>query len=264
MLNDLVTTKEKVMEGDKLISAFLINLSHEIRTPMSGILGFAELLKEPDLSAEDFTECIANLEKSGKRMLNILNDIINLSKLESGLVDIKMKESNINSQLAGIYNSFKQEAGKKGLEIFYKNGLTDEEATVRADWHKIHTVLTHLVDNAIKFTEQGSIEIGYEKKREYFEFYVRDTGIGIPKEYLPIIFKRFRQASESLSREYEGAGLGLSISKAFVEMLGGKIWVNSQPGGGSVFYFTIPYNGEAEKHFAIQDVYLGNSAEHHN
>ncbi len=244
VVENLKIAKEKAEEGEKLKSAFLANMSHEIRTPMNGILGFAELLKEPGLSGEEKEEYIGIIEKSGRRMLNIINDIISISKLESGLMQVSLKETNINDQINYIHTFFRPEAEKKGINIFCFHDLLEKEAIINTDREKLYAILTNLVKNAIKFTWQGSIEIGYHKKDKFLEFYVRDTGNGIPPEQLDIIFERFRQGNESLTRNYEGAGLGLSISKAYVEMLGGKIWVSSSYGKGSCFYFTIPYTSE--------------------
>ena len=238
--------KEKAEESDRLKSAFLANMSHEIRTPMNGILGFAELLKEPLLPNNVQQEYISIIEKSGTRMLNILNDIISLSKVESGEMKIKLSETNINDQIQFIYSFFKPEIENKGIRFNFKNGLTTKLAIIKTDREKVYQILTNLVKNAIKFTREGSIELGYnlrtDAKLSELEFYVKDTGTGILPGQQEIIFERFRQGSELLSRNYEGAGLGLSITKAFVEMLGGRIWVESEIGEGSVFYFTLPYN----------------------
>lgn len=244
---EIIKAKERAEESDRLKSAFLANMSHEIRTPMNGILGFAGLLKEPKLSGDEQKEYISIIEKSGERMLNIINDIINISKVESGQMQVFISETNINEQIEYIYTFFKPEAEKKGIRIFYNNSLRSKEAFVQTDREKVYAILTNLVKNAIKFTRQGSIEIGYEKKGDHLEFYVKDTGRGIPREQIGIIFERFRQVDDSLHRKFEGAGLGLSISKAYVEMLGGKIWVESKFKEGTVFYFTLPYNVEKEE-----------------
>ena len=239
---ELRLAKEKAEESDLLKSAFLANMSHEIRTPMNGILGFVELLKEPILTGEELHEYISIIEQSGKRMLNIINDIISISKIEAGQTEVVTSETNINDQIKYIYTFFKPEAERKGVKLFYKTGLSDPKAIAKTDREKIYAVYTNLVKNAIKFTNRGFVELGYEKKGKSLEFYVRDTGVGIRQDQQDIIFERFRQASESLSRGYEGAGLGLAISKAYVEMLGGKIWVESELGKGSIFYFSIPFN----------------------
>jgi len=227
-------------ESDRLKSAFLTNMSHEIRTPMNGILGFAGLLKEPGLTGNDQQKYIAIIEKSGARMLNIINDIIDISKVEAGQMEIMISDTCINEQIEYIYTFFKPQAESKGIELTYKNTLPEKESIIKTDHEKIYAILTNLVKNAVKFTNAGSIEVGYEKKGWFIEFYVKDTGIGISREQKEIVFKRFRQANDTMTRNYEGAGLGLSISKAYVEMLGGKIWVESEEGKGSVFYFTIP------------------------
>ena len=239
--------KEKAEESDRLKSAFLTNMSHEIRTPMNGILGFAELLKEPNLTGEEQQEFIKIIQISGARMLNTINNIVDISKIESGLIKVDIKESNINEQIEFIYKFFKPEVESKGIQFFFKNSLPLKEAIIKTDIEKIYVILTNLVKNAIKFTNEGSIEFGYEKKGKSLEFFVKDTGIGIPKNQKGIIFERFRQGSESLTRNYEGSGLGLSISKSYIEMLNGKIWVESEEGKGSIFYFTIPYNAVSEE-----------------
>ena len=234
---------KKAEESDRLKSAFLTNMSHEIRTPMNGILGFAELLKEPSLSLEEQKDFIQTIEISGARMLNTINSIVDISKIESGLIGIDIKETNLNEKIEFTYKFFKPEVEIKGLQFIFKNGLPTNEAIVKTDNEKVYGILTNLVRNAIKFTFDGSIEFGYEKKGEYLEFFVKDTGIGIPQKQQQLIFERFRQGSESHNRGYEGSGLGLSISKSYVEMLGGRIWVESEEGRGSTFYFTIPYIG---------------------
>jgi PAS domain S-box-containing protein len=256
---ELILAKEKAEESDRLKSAFLTNMSHEIRTPMNGILGFAELLKEPNLTIDEQQDYIQTMQISGTRMLNTINSIVDISKIESGLMKVDIKETNINEKMEFTYNFFKPEVEIKGLQFLFKNGLSSKEAVIKTDNEKVYGILTNLVKNAIKFTYEGSIEFGYEKKGKYLEFFVKDTGVGIPKNQMELIFERFRQGSESHNRGYEGSGLGLSIAKSYVEMLGGKIWVESEEGKGSTFYFTIPYNAVSEEKRAIENVV---SAEH--
>lgn len=251
---ELIKAKENAEESDRLKSAFLANMSHEIRTPMNGILGFTDLLKEPNLTGEEQHEYISIIQKSGNRMLNIINDIISISKIESGVVEVSLSETNVNEQIEYISTFFKPECTQKGIAILHKSPLPKEESNINTDREKVYAILTNLVKNAIKFTNTGSIEFGYELKGKYLEYFVRDTGAGINKEHLEIIFERFRQSSESYTRNYEGAGLGLSISKAYVEMLGGKIWAESELGKGSTFYFTIPYITEPEEKNADKSV----------
>ncbi|MEI7982005.1 MAG: PAS domain S-box protein [Bacteroidota bacterium] len=255
---ELRKAKEQAEESDRLKSAFLANMSHEIRTPMNGILGFARLLKEPKLSGEEQQEYIRIIETSGARMLSIINDIISISKVESGQMDITLSETDINKQIEYIYAFFKPEVEQKGLQFRFKHPLPAKDAVIKTDREKNNAILTNLVNNAIKFTHSGSIEFGYEKKGRDLEFFVKDTGEGIREEQKEIIFERFRQGSEWLDRNYEGAGLGLSISKAYVEMLGGKMRVESKFGKGSIFYYTLPYTSMAEeKSFHENDISSG-------
>ncbi|MFO7971403.1 MAG: PAS domain S-box protein [Desulfobacterales bacterium] len=247
---ELIKAKEKAEESDRLKSAFLANMSHEIRTPMNGILGFADLLKKPHLSDEQQQQYTEIIEKSGKRMLNIINDIVDISKVEAGLIKLDMEETNVNEQIEYIYTFFKPEVEAKGMKLFFKTPLPAKEAIINTDREKLYAILTNLVKNAIKYTEKGSIEVGCHLKTDsetgVLEFYVKDTGIGIPKDRQEAIFERFIQADSSDKMAYQGTGLGLAISKAYVEMLGGKIWIESEEGRGSTFYFTLPYNAEPD------------------
>ncbi len=255
--NDLIKAKERAEENERLESAFLANMSHEIRTPMNGILGFTELLKTLQPESEEQQNYIAIIEKSGVRMLNILNDIISISKIESHQIEVLVSDTNVNEQVEYIYSFFKQEAEQHKLHLSFKNGLPANVAFIRTDREKLFAVLTNLVKNAIKFTQTGSIELGYKVKGDFLEFYVKDSGPGIPDEQKEFIFERFRQGSESTQHKYEGAGLGLSISKAYVEMLGGKIWVENNEGkngdaSGATFYFNIPNHQLKEGNHEIQ------------
>jgi PAS domain S-box-containing protein len=250
---ELINAKEHAEESDRLKSAFLTNMSHEIRTPMNGILGFTELLKEPNLTSDDQQDYIQIIQISGTRMLNTINNIVDVSKIESGLIQVDLKATNINEKMEFTYKFFKPEVEIKGLQLKFKNGLQSKEAIIKTDNEKVYGILTNLVRNAIKFTFDGSIEFGYEKKGEYLEFFVKDTGVGIPDNQKEIIFERFRQGSESHHRGYEGSGLGLSIAKSYVEMLGGEIWVESEEGKGSTFYFTIPCNSVMEERTEIEN-----------
>jgi PAS domain S-box-containing protein len=241
-LEQLLEAKERAEESDRLKSAFLANMSHEIRTPMNGILGFSELLKTPGLTGDEQQNYIRIIEKSGARMLNIINDIIDISKIEAGLMKIETGESDINEQIEYIYTFFKPEAEAKGMKLSFNKPLPAKEATIITDREKLYAILTNLVKNAIKYTQKGEIVVGYSKKGETLEFYVKDTGIGIPENRQTAIFERFVQADIEDRKALQGAGLGLAITKSYVEMLGGKIWVESEEGVGSAFFFTIPLN----------------------
>jgi len=247
----------KATEADRLKSAFLANMSHEIRTPMNGIMGFAELLKEPHLTLEEQQDFIQTIQISGKRMLNTINGIVDISKIESGLMKVDINETNINEKIEFTYKFFEPEVENKGLKFTFKNGLPSNRAIVKTDNEKVYGILTNLIKNAIKFTYEGSIEFGYDivktQHAASLQFFVKDTGVGIPENQKELIFERFRQGSDSLTRKYEGSGLGLSIAKSYVEMLGGRIWVESQEGRGTTFYFTIPYNPVSGEITTVED-----------
>ncbi|OFX17774.1 MAG: hypothetical protein A2033_02295 [Bacteroidetes bacterium GWA2_31_9] len=275
---ELHLAKEKSEENDRLKSAFLANMSHEIRTPMNGILGFADLLKKSDLSGEMQQEYIGIIERSGFRMLNIINDIVDISKIESGLMNVTMSATNINEQIEYIYSFFKPEAEEKGISLSRINSLEKKDAFIFTDREKIYAILFNLIKNSIKYTNTGSIEFGYylkpldyeyfdkltissiktvnsKKHNSFLEFYVKDTGVGVPKERQQAIFERFVQADISDKQALQGAGLGLAITKAYTEMLGGKIWIESDEGKGSIFYFTIPYLAGQEKAITKNNLY---------
>jgi PAS domain S-box-containing protein len=247
----IIKAKEHAEECDQLKSAFLANMSHEIRTPMNGILGFTNLLKDVNITQENQQEYIKIIDQSGARLLGIINDIIDISKIESKQMELSISETNINKQIEYIFNFFKPEVANKEILLVFKNGLDLNKAYVKTDSEKLYAVLINLVKNAIKFCDKGTIDFGYILKTKNksttneineLEFYVKDSGVGIPDDRKHAIFDRFIQADFSDKRAFQGAGLGLSISKAYVEMLGGKIWVESEVGIGSSFYFTIPYD----------------------
>lgn len=240
LYNDLVNAKNKAEESDRLKSAFLANMSHEIRTPMNGIMGFAELLKEPDLTGDQQRMYIDLINKSGQRMLNILKDLIDISKIEAGVMEVHLSEINVNEQFEFIHHFFLSEATAKGLQFKVRNLPDEKNISLTTDKEKLYAVLTNLVKNAIKFTARGEIEMGCVHKDSYLEFFVSDTGIGIAANRHQAVFERFVQADIEDKMAYQGAGLGLTISKNYVEMLGGKIWLESTEGVGTTFYFTLP------------------------
>ncbi|TLU83359.1 MAG: PAS domain S-box protein [Chlorobium sp.] len=242
MMDALIAAKEKAEENDRLKSAFLANISHEIRTPMNGILGFSELLKEPQLSGEKQAEYIDLMQQSGQRMLNLINDLIDISRIEAGETMVQVAETQVNEILHNVCSFFKLQTKAKGLHLNCKAGLSDSESVIISDKKKIHQILINLVQNAIKFTRTGSITVSYTRNASMLVFSVSDTGIGIPDDMKNRIFDRFLQVDNTLTRAHEGSGLGLCISKAYVEMLGGNISVESEKGKGCTFIFTIPYN----------------------
>lgn len=240
LFNDLVEAKNKAEESDRLKSAFLANMSHEIRTPMNGIMGFAELLKEPDLTGDQQRLYIDLINKSGQRMLNIIRDIIDISKIEAGVMEVNLSEVTLRDQFEFINNFFQSEATAKGLRFTVNQLQESQSIMLKTDREKLYAILTNLVKNAIKFTAQGGVEVGCEPKGSVVEFYVKDTGIGIAANRQHAIFERFVQADIEDKMAYQGAGLGLTISKKYVEMLGGTIWLESEEGVGTTFYFTLP------------------------
>ena len=237
---ELIISKEKAEESDRLKSAFLANMSHEIRTPMNGILGFSELLKNPEISNEKQQKFIDIIFKSGQRLLSTLNDLMDISKLETGLVKLNISRININEEVENIYSHFKLEALNKGL--FFNLAIPENnEIIIETDREKLFGVLSNLIKNAIKYTKTGGINFGYTVNKNTICFYVKDTGIGIPQNRLEAIFDRFVQADIEDKKVYEGCGLGLSIAKSYADMFNGKIIVESEEGQGSIFNFEIPF-----------------------
>lgn len=252
LLTELSEAKEKAEESEKLKSSFLANMSHEIRTPLNGILGFAALLEEPGFSSKEQEEFLKIVQISGDRMLNIINEIIDISKIESGTMEVKRTTVNVNRKLDTVFDLFNRLAGEKNIRLSLEKGLPDEDAIVETDKDKLYSIITNLVKNAIKYTNTGNIDFGYKLRTtsgseildnndKVLEFFVKDTGIGIDVSRQKAIFERFIQADIKDIEARQGAGLGLSITRAYVEMLGGDIWVESMPEKGSIFYFTIPY-----------------------
>jgi PAS domain S-box-containing protein len=242
MLSELIKAKTKAEESDQLKTAFLANMSHEIRTPMNGILGFIDLLQDPNLTGDQFDEYISIVKASGERLISTITDIIDISKIESGQSTLNESTVDVNKLIIDLYNFFRLEAENKNLEFTIISLLPEKSKFYLIDNSKLESILINLIKNALKFTKTGEIEIGVtiNNNNNMLEFTVTDTGIGIPHDRLHIIFERFVQAEVSIARDYEGSGLGLSIAKAFVEMMNGDISVVSTAGKGSVFSFRIP------------------------
>ncbi|RLD54155.1 MAG: hypothetical protein DRJ05_15195, partial [Bacteroidetes bacterium] len=224
----LLEAKEKAEESDKLKSAFLANMSHEIRTPMNSIIGFSEMLDMPDIANESRNEFVKIIKSNSYRLLSLINDIIDISRIEAGQIELRIGKTNINEILGKLYETFKYQSHERGVDFKLDKGLIDEKSIVLTDGSKLNQILTNLISNALKFTHKGKIQFGYELKPGMFEFFVSDTGIGISKEDQGKIFKRFSQVENTATKHYEGTGLGLSISAALVEKMGGEIWVDSE------------------------------------
>jgi len=238
---DLEIAKQRAEESDKLKTAFLQNMSHEIRTPLNGILGFSKLLTDSNLTKEEITEFTSIIHQSGIRLLDLVNNVLDISKIETKQIEVNLSNFSINSLISDLYSFFTPLANTNKLSINYNTTLLDQESIILSDEGKIHQVLSNLISNAIKFTPSGSIDYGYNIENDKITFFVKDTGIGITKHLHEKIFRRFVQAEDTIGRNYEGAGLGLAICKGLVEMMGGTIWIDSEIGNGSTFYFSIPY-----------------------
>jgi len=248
---ELKIAKEKAEESDKLKSAFLANMSHEIRTPLNAILGFSSLLSS-ELEKDKAENYIRTINDSGVQLMNIISDIIDISKIEANQIHINIKSCKINNILSELNQSFKElinRDGSKEIELILKPGEKNPDFAILTDPARLKQIISNLLNNSIKFTEKGYIEFGYniskqsqseETKTNEIQFYVKDTGIGIEKEKQEIIFKRFRQIDDTYTSKHGGTGLGLAISKNLIEKLGGRIWIDSIYGKGSVFYFTLP------------------------
>lgn len=240
---ELVKAKEKAEESNKLKSAFLANMSHEIRTPMNGILGFLQLLNEPDLSESNKSRYIRILSHSGKRLIDTINDIIEISKIESGQLELHKGTVDISGVLISQYNFFKIQAEAKNIDFRISDSLDKTKKLIVSDQIKIESILSNLIKNAIKFTVEGFIEIGCYYENNFIVLYVKDSGIGIPQDKIQIIFERFVQAELlAYDRSFEGSGLGLTIVKAYTDILGGTIKIESEVGKDSTFYISIPFN----------------------
>jgi signal transduction histidine kinase/CheY-like chemotaxis protein len=238
---ELQSAKRKVEESNRLKTVFLQNISHEIRTPMNGILGFLKLLKNQGLDSENKKQYVDIINQSAQRLLETISNIVEISKIESNQVVVHSKPVNVREVMDFNLNFFKQQADKKGIHIRISTQIDEKNSFIKTDPALLNDILSNLINNAIKFTPAGEIEIGNYRKNGVLVFFVKDTGIGIPADRLDIIFDRFVQAEQKPHRAFEGSGLGLSIVKAYIQQLGGEIWVESTPGRGSTFSFSIPY-----------------------
>jgi signal transduction histidine kinase/ActR/RegA family two-component response regulator len=238
---------KKAEESDRLKTLFLTNMSHDVRTPLNGIIGFTRLLYDDSLTPKTRKYYLDIISKRGQNLLRLINDILNISQLEAGKIEIKRRSCNVNLLLNDLYTIFSsEEFGVKKAEVQLRviTSLNDSRATTITDPLRLEQVLSNLIDNALKFTEKGVVEFGYKLDKDFLIFYVSDTGVGIDSKHFEKLFERFSKVfPEESEPNYplEGSGLGLYIAKSIVELLDGKIWFESQPKQGSTFYFTIPY-----------------------
>lgn len=246
--NKLLAAKEKAEASDKLKSAFLSNMSHEIRTPMNAIIGFSQLLREPDLPRQTVMNYLDIVTAKGNLLMNIINDIIDISRVEAGEMEVNKSTFSISDMLDELlttFNKLKESVNKSHIDLRVIKPEGDHECLIFSDPYRLKQILSNLLDNAIKFTHHGFVQVGYsftgEGRNKKIRFFVRDSGIGILPENKDIIFNRFRQVDESHTREFGGTGLGLTISKKLTMLLSGELEVESEFGQGSMFYFSIPY-----------------------
>jgi signal transduction histidine kinase len=232
--------EQKAINSDKLKTAFLQNISHEIRTPMNSIVGFSELLRDKMISEKEKEQYLELISKSSDQLLNIVNEVLDISLIETGNITLNKKKAQLNDQLNDIYLSYKSLVHPE-ISFSLTKGLDDQESLILTDITKLRQIISNLLSNAIKFTEKGHISFGYSLREKELEFFVEDTGIGIDPDFHEQIFDRFRKIGQESIRLYEGVGLGLAICKGNIDLFNGKIWIYSEPGKGSKFFFTIPY-----------------------
>lgn len=240
--------RKKAVESDRLKSAFLANMSHEIRTPMNGIIGFSNLLKNGNIEREQQNEYLGYIEKCGNSLLSLIDDIIDVSKIEAGQLVIRESETCINELLHDLFITFDKNRlseNKKNIELRLCLPENFGLLYTNTDPQRLKQVFSNLIGNAFKFTEKGYIEFGYNLAGREIEFYVKDTGLGIPKDKFNLIFERFGQVMENERLNHKGTGLGLAISVNIVKLLGGRMWLDSEINKGSTFYFTIPLKNES-------------------
>ncbi|MRR20947.1 PAS domain-containing sensor histidine kinase, partial [bacterium] len=238
---ELIRAKEKAEQSDRLKTAFLHNISHEIRTPMNAIVGFTTLLDSPDTNDESRKQYIDIIYQSSNQLLSIITDIVDISNIETGQVKIAHSAINLNTLIRNLFDQYRMRAQQQNLVLNFSTHLDEGEAMVVTDETKVIQIFSNLLNNALRFTKKGRIELGYVVRGDMVECFVSDTGIGIAPEHQEKVFERFFQVEGPSSKQYSGTGLGLSISKAYAELLGGSIWLISTPGEGSLFCFSIPF-----------------------
>ncbi len=242
---DLMKAKEKAEESDRLKTAFLNNVSHEFRTPMNGIMGFASILNEPGITEEARKNYVNLINKSCSRLLNIVNDTVEISKVQSNQEGVFKANTNVKDIVNDVLKDFKSSIVQKNIEVELNMNISDEEAIIKTDEYKLKRIIWHLLSNAVKFTFLGKITLAVQTTDDNrLQFLVEDTGIGIPSKLQKVVFEPFRQAETNEIQRFGGNGIGLTLSKAYIEMLGGRIWIESKPEQGTTVFFTIPIEKE--------------------
>ncbi len=245
--------KEKAEMSDKLKTEFLNNISHEVRTPLNGILGFAEIITLQDLSEEEKKDSMAMLFESSNRLLNTITNYMDISLITSGSLSVHKKDFLPVPILNRIYNNFESACQNKKLLLLLEVPEQADEFVISSDPEICQKIISHFLDNAIKFTEKGTIRFGFSHKIDQVEFFVKDTGIGIKKESFDIIFERFVKEGQRSYNVSEGSGLGLSIARGMTDAIGGKIWLESEPGRGSGFFLGLPFRNDSEVASTVND-----------
>lgn len=259
LVDELGIAKEKAEESDRLKSAFLANMSHEVRTPMNGIIGFSNRLLKPSLTEDKKAFYIKTIISCSEQLLKLVNDILDISKIEAGEIKFSPQNFVLNDLLMELFATYRLRSSENAINLYLSKGLNDFESEIFADKIRLSQILSNLVENAFKFTHQGNIKIGYKLENGFLVFFVEDTGIGIPTDMQEQIFERFRQVELDLSKQMGGTGLGLSISKKLVELQGGKIWLKSEYQKGATFYFSLPYKPVNQPEIAIKDKKLNHT-----
>lgn len=243
ILADLRRAKEEAERSDNLKTSFLANMNHEIRTPMNALLGFSNLMKNEDLTEEEMREFAGIIHQSSRRLLRIIDDVIDVSVIESGNINLNPVEINLSIFFSDIFVQLAAGAKEKNL-VASTNVKVDDSFAIITDYDRLTQIFNCLCDNALKFTEKGGVEIGCQSEPRGAFFWVKDTGAGIEPKHRELIFERFKQIENYMTKNFSGNGLGLSITKALVEALGGEIWLESELGAGSTFYFKLPLQYE--------------------
>lgn len=251
---ELIEAKEKAEMSDRMKSEFLRNMSHEVRTPMNGIIGFSQMLDKPGVSEEMKKSYTRIIQNSSRQLMKIIDDILEISSLETKQARVYLDETPINELLAELHSTYLSESEHRDIEFYLKTPLPSDEAVLNTDRAKLHRIIENLVTNALKYTNEGYIELGYRVTPNTFEIYVKDTGIGIAEENRDIIFERFSQEDKSISRNAGGLGIGLSIAKENTDLLGGKIELESEKGKGSTFTVKFPLEEQIEESKEVRTI----------